>query len=313
MTHWWQDADPPAAPARVPASRELFEDWLAEMDHALEGFAALGLPDQVTARPHSRDALEQLEAVVLSRYPDREALVAARGPWVDGAVRYVGETFRRAFGGRWEYSTDPGDAVVGRPYVRLDTAPGVAFSPFHALAMAVTDRSGDVLARTWDAQARDLAEGASPPVDAVAGDSRGPDEPTEALGGFVRGLDDAVDAWAQGPAAPPHRWDGSAGSIDELAREVAARGLPAGDPMDDPFLRGAARYLGRTLQLLAGGDWERGLGRPDPMSPYAGRFYLVRIDEDGGRISVSPEFLVEVAAEEADASVLVDGARAYLP
>lgn len=313
---WWQDPDAHATPARTPASRELFEDWLEQMDYALEGFTALGLPDQFTAAPLSRAAMVQLEDVTLSRYPDKEALVGAEGPWVDGAVRYVGEAFRRAFGGRWDYSTNPDDVVVGRPFVILDTAPDLSFSPFHALSMAVTDRGGEVLARTWDLQERSLAEQGEGVATQTGGTTTGGTTSDEApadpeLAAFVAGLDGEVQAWAEGVAAPAQRWDGSAASLVLLGEQVAARGLPPGDPMDDPFLSGAVRYLGRTLQQLHGGGWERGQGAKDPMSPYAGRCYLVRLDEEGGRISVSPEYLVEVAAEEGDASVVTDGAAAY--
>lgn len=75
-------ADRSDAP-KLPASRELFEDWLEQMDDALEGFTALGLPDQFTAAPLGRAAMVQLEDVTLSRYPDKEALVGAEGPWVE--------------------------------------------------------------------------------------------------------------------------------------------------------------------------------------------------------------------------------------
>lgn len=92
-------ADRSDAP-KLPASRELFEDWLEQMDDALEGFTALGLPDQFTAAPLSRAAMVQLEDVALSSYPDKEALVGAEGPWVESPEYLV------------EVAAEEGDALV---------------------------------------------------------------------------------------------------------------------------------------------------------------------------------------------------------
>lgn len=207
---------------------------------------------------------------------------------------------------------------MGKPYVVLDTAPAVPFSPFHALSMAVGDRGGGVLARAWDGQADAQAEQGHGELDDQRPSEQDatlvPGHSADAhLAAFVAGVDAEVRAWARGPAAPAAQWDGSATSLDLLAQQVVDRKVSVADPMEDPYLSGASRYLGRTLQQLYGGGWQRGQGAKDPMSPYAGRCYLVRLTDEGERISVSPEYLVEVAAEEGDSSIITDGAGTYAP
>lgn len=119
---------------------------------------------------------------------------------------------------------------------------------------------------------------------------------------YLAGAQERVAVWASGVAAPAQRWDGSAESLEELGREVAARNLPAsGDVVDDAFLAGAVDYLGLTAHALHGGRWVFGSGEKDPMDPFAARFFLLREHpEDDDIRSLSPEFTVEVAAEEHD-------------
>lgn len=285
----------------LPTSVELFEDWVDEgrAEVALEQFRLFGLPEEFDAPLWSRRALVQLEDVLLSRYADEDELSAAQGPWVDGAVRYVGALLMRRFGGRWDYTSEVGSPLAGRPFLVLDARPELPVTPFGAFLAAVRERTGSVLPGVWDAMEAAEAErpGGRPSPSSA-------DEVAPEVAAYLNGAQERVAVWASGVAAPAERWDGSAESLEELGREVAARDLPAsGDVADDAFLAGAVDYLGLTAHALHGGRWVFGSGEKDPMDPFAARFFLLREHpEDDDIRSLSPEFSVEVAAEEHDPS-----------
>jgi ribose transport system substrate-binding protein len=87
----------------------------------------------------SRESLVGLEAQLLERFPDPERYYQGDGDRdvIDGAVRYVGETYLRAFGGGWKFSDDPRFVVAGRPYVLLGTPDATPISPFNLMGAAL--------------------------------------------------------------------------------------------------------------------------------------------------------------------------------
>jgi hypothetical protein len=87
--------------------KEGFEYWLADMDDALDRFIGT-LPPEIGERlDFSPRSLDILEAWVLQRYAKTaEMLPASESCVVDGLARYIGETFRKALGGRWEVRLD---------------------------------------------------------------------------------------------------------------------------------------------------------------------------------------------------------------
>jgi hypothetical protein len=100
-----------------PPSREDFEHWLAYMPDALRHFLN-ALPETVRRKlDYSPASLDALEEWLLDLYPSGQSMVpqeeAAR---VGGSARYVGETFRRAAGGKWDLRIDdPQFAYYGMP------------------------------------------------------------------------------------------------------------------------------------------------------------------------------------------------------
>jgi hypothetical protein len=108
----------------------------------------------------SRESLVGLEAQLLERFPDPERYYQGDGDRdvIDGAVRYVGETYLRAFGGGWKFSDDPSFVGAGRPYVLLGTPDATPISPFNLMGAALHRRTGRVLAKVYDGQARAIAE-----------------------------------------------------------------------------------------------------------------------------------------------------------
>ena len=124
---WWkrrpgQDDEPPGSEGvgeAVPASFELFETWVEDMDPKLTGFIMFGLPEQWSAKHYTRAALVELQDVVRDRLDDPgQVRDGSEVAFVDGAIRYVGETLIRQVGGRWVFRD-------GRPQLVLDV-PGVS-------------------------------------------------------------------------------------------------------------------------------------------------------------------------------------------
>lgn len=84
-----------------------FEYWLMDMDDALDRFLAI-LPPQVKEKlDFSPSSLNTLEAWILDKYPNTPAMLESdQSRLVDGVARYIGETFRKLLGGRWDIKLD---------------------------------------------------------------------------------------------------------------------------------------------------------------------------------------------------------------
>ncbi|GAA1999442.1 hypothetical protein [Brevibacterium samyangense] len=94
-----------------------------------------------------REALERLGKQVPARLEDAEGLAAERSSfWVNGAVRYLGETLRREANARgaeaiWRYGADVtgDDPRAGQPYVLVIGTAERTFVPWQLLRRALTD------------------------------------------------------------------------------------------------------------------------------------------------------------------------------
>lgn len=125
----------------VDSAHEGFQYWLADMDSALERFLN-GLPREITERlDRSPESLDVLEAWILERYPSTQAMLApTESRVVDGLARYIGETFRKAIGGRWEIRLDdPKYVFHGVPQLTGFSETPTPVSPI-SLATATADR-----------------------------------------------------------------------------------------------------------------------------------------------------------------------------
>ena len=125
----------------VEEQRENFQYWLADMDNALERFLEF-LPPGVRQRLDFRpDSLSVVEKWIIERYPNIPAMLEhSEREIVDGLARYIGETFRKAIGGRWEIRLDdPKYVYHGRPQLTGFSRTPTPISP-HSLATASADR-----------------------------------------------------------------------------------------------------------------------------------------------------------------------------
>jgi len=99
-------------------------------------------------RDYSRESLEQLEQFVLDRWPTQDGFIEESDTdFIDGAVRYIGETLLRPYGGGWHLNDDPQFDSNNRPYLRLDTLDRTPVTPFFLLTALLKRRTGSVLTR----------------------------------------------------------------------------------------------------------------------------------------------------------------------
>lgn len=135
--------------AEVEKRRENFEEWLFEMDDALQQFVDGIVESTRSQLDFSPESLDVLEAWVLERYSNPEELMKPEAKHVlDGVARYIGETYRKKIGGRWQIRLDdPKYAFFGLPELTGFSETPTPICP-HSLATALTDRRSGSYLRT---------------------------------------------------------------------------------------------------------------------------------------------------------------------
>lgn len=130
-------------------TRDDFEYWIVDMDDALDRFMQI-LPEPLREKlDYSPASLDHLEAWILERYPNTTAMLEnSQSRIVDGAARYIGESFRRAIGGYWDINLDdPKTAFFGVPILTGFEERPTPICPL-ALATASADRRTGSFIRT---------------------------------------------------------------------------------------------------------------------------------------------------------------------
>jgi hypothetical protein len=97
--------------------RERFEDWLFVMDDELEAFVR-SFPDEMSQQlNYSPESLGVLESWMLKTYSSPKHLSEDKMTW-DKIGRYIGETYRKTLGGRWDVQLNsPEMAYYGLPVI----------------------------------------------------------------------------------------------------------------------------------------------------------------------------------------------------
>ena len=240
-----------------------FQRWLSSMDDGLREFFE-ELPDAVSSKlDYSIDSLDVLEAWLLERYPTFEAGVEeTEAPIIDGAGRYIGETFRKHAGGRW--SIERNNLFAGFPVI-TDFGGGIPECPHTSATASLDRREGDYISsslrNTFVVQAA---------YKRMRSRTRASAE--RDFQAWLATMDDVLEAFLeQLPESVAAKLDYSMESLDVLEAWLLER-YPAGEAADaiiglvkrpafldpatvPPILDAVGRYVGETFRKQVGGRW----------------------------------------------------------
>ncbi|MFI0352907.1 hypothetical protein [Actinomadura sp. 9N407] len=247
--------------------REVFDEWLAAMSPRLAGLEDFSLPADFPF-DYSRESLVYLERILLSEYPDKEAVYAAESKdFLDRCVRYIGESLIRNFGGEWRYSTDSDSAISGYPYVVNDDGTDVGVVPLHLITSLLTRRTGGELAHVFDGTKEYYdayqAKAGTDPVQGPAKEStaEAPDLSDAArafLERWQRQMPEQLEQWRAGFVPEDIVLDFSKDSLAALEQVVLDRFRDEDEVTHESnadFVEGAVRYLGETLVRAGFAHW----------------------------------------------------------
>jgi len=121
-----------------------FQVWLMDMSDAIERFrqsVPFGMAARLDFSPESLDVIEQF---VLTNYPTLDEIKkqsAAKA--VDGMARYVGQVFRKHFGGKWMIDfSDEKNVFYGLPQLVGMTGQRTQMCPLTLVTASVDRRTG---------------------------------------------------------------------------------------------------------------------------------------------------------------------------
>ena len=134
-----------------------FQAWLMEMDDAISAFRRT-LPKSIADKlDFSADSLDALEKLILETYPNVDAAKApAESRRVDAMARYLGEVFRKHFGGKWKIDyADKKNAFYGLPQLAGMKGQNVQFCPLTLVTASTHRRSGTFIRKIFENYRRD--------------------------------------------------------------------------------------------------------------------------------------------------------------
>lgn len=136
-----------------------FQIWLMDMSDAIERFR-LSLPEDVGMRlDFSPDSLGVIEGVVLNKYQSMDEIKKnSEAKTVDGMARYVGQVFRKAFGGKWiiDYS-DKKKLFYGLPQLSGLIGQRTQMCPLTLVTASVDRRTGNFIRGVFDNYAKNAS------------------------------------------------------------------------------------------------------------------------------------------------------------
>ena len=105
----------------------------------------------------SPDSLGVMEAHILETYANvNEAKAPTEAARVDAMARYVGEVFRKHFGGKWKIDySDKKNAFYGRPQIAGMKSQEVQFCPLALVTASTQRRTGTFFRNIFDNYVRD--------------------------------------------------------------------------------------------------------------------------------------------------------------
>ncbi|UYY57229.1 hypothetical protein [Sphingomonas sp. S2-65] len=134
------------------SDEDKFEYWLMDMDDAIARFSQLVPQDVAKSLNFEADSLPVLEGWLLDRYPD---VASARAPSeakvLDGAARYLGETFRKNAGGKWFIRFDDEKNVFfGIPQIKGMRTQTGQLAPLTLVTASLDRRTGKFFRKIFD-------------------------------------------------------------------------------------------------------------------------------------------------------------------
>jgi hypothetical protein len=129
------------------SAEEKFEYWLMDMNDAIERFIHM-MPNEISERlDYSVESLSVLEAWFLEKYKSLEQIKPqSEAGIVDGAARYIGETFRKILGGKWTLDLSDGkNAFYGLPQLIGCKNQVTQICPIKLVSVSISRRTGNLI------------------------------------------------------------------------------------------------------------------------------------------------------------------------
>lgn len=117
------------------------------MDDAIEAFIR-GLPKEVSVKlDYSPESLDSLEDWLMNAYSSpQDALEEQGNSVIDGASRYVGETFRKNLGGNWFINSSDSKVIYyGIPQLQSMRGQRIPICPLAMVTSSLDRRRGDYI------------------------------------------------------------------------------------------------------------------------------------------------------------------------
>ncbi|TSI19681.1 hypothetical protein [Brevibacterium aurantiacum] len=291
--------------------------FINNMDVRLGAFVLADLPETFDKEdgetvPFPKDfgpkSLPMLEFFVLSRFssPD-EVIDPENRRFVEGLIRYLGETYLRAIGGAWDHDEETGN---GMPFIRPDTEEGPLKGepiPILAIILAAVDaRTAEVFTAVLS-KARENLGGDGAPKRSCTGLAMGmltaensSEEEVEFLSRFIGTVEPGIAAWTQ-EQADPSSWEFGREALVRLGKQLKARYDSRDEMMTEDeteFVAGAMRFIGETIRRIGFGQWRYGahLEADDPRS----RQPFIRFRVGDQNLDMVPWRLAQTALDDSN-------------
>ncbi len=127
-------------------TRDDFEHWLASMDDFLEQFIAQFPREDQFRLDYSPSSLDIVEAWILKTYADTDAMLAkSESQAVNRAACYVGETYRKNRGGKWDIRLNDTSFVFNGVPILTDPQSTIPHCPLTLVTATADRRTGSYL------------------------------------------------------------------------------------------------------------------------------------------------------------------------
>ncbi|MED5524842.1 MAG: hypothetical protein VX447_08830 [Pseudomonadota bacterium] len=131
----------------ISEKKENFEFWLMDMDAAIDSFISRISLEDKSKLDFSIDSLCTIENWILQNYSSSDEVKnMSNSQMVDGAARYIGETFRKILGGKWfiDYS-DKDNVFFGLPQLKDMKNQKAQICPLTLVSASASRRKGNFL------------------------------------------------------------------------------------------------------------------------------------------------------------------------